>query len=87
VQATRLAHHEDIDSVALTALEESDLVTPAQAALIEHRQRNRAYHVRCPHCGTVYSWSPQLDIIDAICTNCQKTYSSEFGMVEGADSR
>lgn len=86
-QASRLAHHEYVDAEALTKLEESDLVTPAHAALIEHRQRGQAYHVRCPHCGAVYSWSPQLDIVDAICTRCQRTYSSEFGMVEGADSR
>ena len=85
-QASRLAHHEQIDAAALTQLEESDLVTPAHAALVEHRERGRAYQVRCPHCGAVYSWSPQLDIIEAICTRCQKTYSSEFGMVEEADS-
>ncbi len=82
-QATRLAHLDQIDSTALTLLEEADLVTPAQAALAEYRQRRLPYEVRCPHCGAVYSWSPQLEIVDAICTRCQQTYNCEFGTVAG----
>ena len=35
--------------------------------------------VKCPGCGQVYSWSPDLDIVDAVCTKCGKTYNCEFG--------
>jgi hypothetical protein len=80
-QASRLAHHHTIDAAALTLLEETDLVTPAAAALAEHRKSQRPYQVKCPHCGAVYSWSPQLEIIQAICTRCQRTYNCEFGFV------
>lgn len=80
-QATRLAHHEEIDAAVLTQLEESDLVTPAQSVLAEYRRRGGRYQVHCPHCEAVYSWSPQLEISEAICTGCQQRYSSEFGEV------
>lgn len=80
-QASRLAHHQTIDAAALTLIEEGDLVTSATATLAEHRKHNRPYQVTCPHCGAIYSWSPQLEIIDAICTGCQRTYNCEFGII------
>ena len=81
-QASRLAHHEAIDANDLTLLAENDLTTPAQSALEEHRRADKQYSIRCPHCQAVYTWSPQLDIVDAICTQCQQTYNCEFGVIQ-----
>jgi hypothetical protein len=79
-QATRLASSGTFDSKALTLLDGPDLVTPAEAAFLEYRKGKQGYVVKCPGCGEVYSWSPDLKIIDAICTKCGGTYSCEFGM-------
>ncbi|PYK98404.1 MAG: hypothetical protein DME19_12670 [Verrucomicrobia bacterium] len=78
-QASRLAAGGTFDTRALTVLEARDLNTPVQDALEEYRKSKKGYIVKCPGCGQVYSWSPDLDIIDAICTRCGKTYSCEFG--------
>ena len=78
-QASRLAANGTFDSRALTLLEAPDLNTPAQKFLEEYRQNKKGYVVRCPGCGEVYSWSPELHIIDAVCTKCGKTYNCEFG--------
>ena len=40
---------------------------------------NELFGVKCPGCGQVYSWSPELNIIDAVCTKCGRTYNCEFG--------
>jgi len=78
-QASRLAARGSFDSRALTLLEAADLVTPAQAEFEEFHRHKRGYVVTCAACQQVYSWSPDLDIIDAICTRCGKTYNCEFG--------
>ncbi len=82
-QASRLAARGAFDSKALTILEAGDLATPAQAAFEEYRQSKRGYVVKCPSCNQAYSWSPQLDIIDAICTKCGQTYNCQFGTPTG----
>jgi predicted DNA-binding protein len=82
-QATRLASSGTFDAKALTILDARDLATPAEAAFDEYRRSRKGYVVKCPGCGEFYSWSPDLGIIDAICTNCNRTYSCEFGMPAG----
>ena len=82
-QATRLASSGTFDSKALTLLEAQDLTSPAQSACEKFRQGKKGYVVTCSGCGAVYSWSPDLEIIDAICTKCRKTYNCEFGMPAG----
>lgn len=78
-QASRLAAKGTFDSKALTLLEGTDLTTPAQTGFEEFRRSKRGYVVNCASCRQVYSWSPDLDIIDAICTKCGQTYNCEFG--------
>jgi len=78
-QASRLAASGMFDARALTMLEALDLNTPAQNFLAGYRNSKKGYVVKCPGCGQVYSWSPDLDIIDAVCTRCGKTYNCEFG--------
>jgi hypothetical protein len=82
-QATRLASSGTFDAKALSVLEEQDLVTPAQALIEQYRKSKKGYVVKCPGCGHVYSWSPELQIIDAICTKCNQTYNCEFGTPAG----
>ena len=67
------------DARALTMLEALDLNTPAQNSLEGYRKSKKSYAVKCPGCGQVYSWSPDLDIVDAVCTKCGNTYNCEFG--------
>jgi hypothetical protein len=78
-QATRLAAGGTFDSRALTVLEVEDLSTPAQQAVDQFRKCKKGYVVKCPGCSQVYSWSPDLNLTDAICTHCGKTYNCEFG--------
>ena len=82
-QATRLASSGTFDSKALTLLEAQDLASPAQSAFEKYRLSRKGYVVTCSGCGEVYSWSPDLEIIDAICTKCHKTYNCEFGRPAG----
>lgn len=78
-QASRLAASGTFDPRALTLLEARDLSSPAQSSLDQYRKDRKPYRVRCPGCGEVYTWSPDLDIADAVCTRCGKTYNCEFG--------
>ncbi len=78
-QASRLAASGTFDARALTVLEAQDLNTPTQDSLEKYRKGRKGYIVKCTNCDQVYSWSPDLDIIDAICTKCGKTYNCEFG--------
>jgi len=86
-QASRLARSGQFEPQSLTSLEAEDLMTPAEAALQEFRNSRKGYIVPCPHCGKIYSWSPELDIIDAICEGCGKTYNCEFGVPEISSGR
>ena len=78
-QATRLASGSPPDAEALCRLEENDLTTPAQAELEKHRQDGQGYRVICPGCSAAYLWTPDLGIVEAQCTQCGRTYNSEFG--------
>lgn len=81
-QATRLAGAGDYETKALTLLKAEDLDSPAQPFWEEYRQNKRRYIVKCPHCDTAYSWTPDLGIIEAVCARCGKNYNCEFGIVQ-----
>ncbi len=80
-QASRLAMIEDVQNQNLMMLEAQDLVSPAEKDWLEYQRSRRGYVVRCPHCGKTYSWSADLEIVDADCVQCQKVYSCEFGEI------
>lgn len=80
-QAMRLAASGDFSPAALSNLAEEDLNSPAQEQLQAYRAAGKYYEVKCPSCGTVYTWAPDLKLKEASCTNCGKQYSCEFGMV------
>ena len=81
-QASRLSASGTFDTRALTVLEAQDLNTPAQDSLEKYRESRKGYIIKCTNCNQVYSWSPDLEIIDAICTKCGKTYNCEFGELQ-----
>jgi SpoVK/Ycf46/Vps4 family AAA+-type ATPase len=80
-QASRLARANQIDSIALCLLDAVDLESPAEAAWQEHRRAGGPYFVICPGCGKTYTWSSDLKIIHAECTQCGAAYDCEFGML------
>ncbi|MBI4661251.1 MAG: AAA family ATPase [Verrucomicrobia bacterium] len=81
-QATRLANTGSFETRALTLLTEEDLDSPVQPFLEEYRRKKKGYLVQCGHCGCAYSWTPELEIIEAVCQKCGKNYNCEFGMVQ-----
>lgn len=78
-QANRLASSAKVDAMALTRLDAEDLLTPADAAREAYRQSGKGYLVSCDRCGETYSWIPSMDLREALCTKCGKTYDCEFG--------
>jgi stage V sporulation protein K len=80
-QASRLAISGDFETKALTLLQAEDLESPAQISIQEHRKSGKGYLVKCPHCGNAYSWTPELEIIEAVCNRCGKNYNCEFGAI------
>ncbi|MBI3415988.1 MAG: AAA family ATPase, partial [Verrucomicrobia bacterium] len=80
-QANRLAREAKFDHDALTRLTEDDLDSPAERLLAEHRRGRKPYFVKCLHCGATYSWTPELEFVEASCTRCGKTYSSEYAQI------
>ena len=77
-QAMRLAASGDFSAEAMRLLQESDLVTPAERKLAEYRAAKGIYLLRCPGCQTPYSWAPDLNLAEAVCTNCNRNYNCEF---------
>jgi hypothetical protein len=82
-QANRLANSAKVDALALTRLEAEDLATPSDPAREKYRASRKTYVVLCDACGETYSWAPEMDLRDAICTKCGKTYDAEFGKLTG----
>ena len=80
-QADRLAREANFDPSALSRLSEDDLETPAERPLSDHRRNRKPYFVKCLHCGTNYSWTPELEFVEASCTKCGKVYSSEYAQI------
>lgn len=81
-QATRLANAGDFEQRALALLSEEDLESDAISSLEEYRKNRKGYLVKCPYCDHAYSWTPELEIIEAICQRCGKNYNCEFGIVQ-----
>ena len=81
-QASRLAATGDFETISLTLLRAEDLESPAQSFLDDYRKRAKGYLIECPHCNQVYSWTPELEIIEAVCNRCGKNYNCEFGIVK-----
>jgi AAA+ superfamily predicted ATPase len=78
-QAGRLAASTHLDNTTLTTLEAQDLASPAESALEAHHRSGRGYTVACGHCGEIYSWTPELDLLEGQCTKCGRSYFCEFG--------
>jgi hypothetical protein len=78
-QANRLANSDTVDATALSRLEAEDLATESDAARENYRKSGKSYFVQCDHCRETYSWTPEMDLRDALCTKCGKTYDAEFG--------
>jgi stage V sporulation protein K len=80
-QASRLAVTGNYETQALTQLKVEDLDSPAQASLEATRKSKKGYIVKCPNCDQTYSWTPELEIVEAVCQKCGKNYNCEFGIV------
>jgi hypothetical protein len=80
-QANRLATSETVDAAGLARLEAEDLLTPSDEMRENYRRSGKGYVIQCDHCGENYSWSPEMDLRDALCTKCGKTYDAEFGKI------
>lgn len=86
-QATRLAACEHIDAQALSLLDAADLDSPASTFMESYRKSGSGYTLRCPKCGAVYSWAPDLNLRDAQCTRCGQSYDCEFGELVSIESK
>lgn len=80
-QATRLANASHVDALALSQLDGQDLSTPSDANREAYRLSGKPYTVHCEHCGELYSWAPELNLRDGLCSKCGKTYDCEFGII------
>jgi replication-associated recombination protein RarA len=78
-QATRLANLPQISPETLATLEADDLESPAQKSKETFSQKGGNYIIPCPACGKIYSWTKDLEITDATCTQCGGAYNAEFG--------
>ncbi len=78
-QASRLAANPEPEPNALVNLIESDLDSPARSALDAYRKQQKHYIIRCPECTEKFSWTPDISISEAECTQCQKIHNCEFG--------
>jgi len=78
-QATRLATAAEVDPAALSLLLDSDLDSPAEPSLEQFRNAKGRYLIRCPNCQKAYTWTPDMNLTDALCTQCNHTYNCEFG--------
>ncbi len=78
-QASRLVEGPPPGPEALTRLVASDLAWPNGLPDVMPPPSQRLYRVTCPSCGEVYTWSPDLNLVDAQCTRCQAIYDASFG--------
>src|ERR1041384_5964969 len=85
-QASRLFKPPQVYSIALCLLDAVDLDSPAERSWQDYRQSSGPYFVSCPGCGKTYTWSSDLKIIHAECTQCGAAYNCEFGMLPAKKS-
>jgi hypothetical protein len=72
-----------MDPASLMQLEAGDLDSEAATAVEQYRREGKRYQVCCDHCGEVYSWSPEMNLRDALCGKCNQVYDAEFGEMAG----
>jgi stage V sporulation protein K len=77
-QANRLAEIDEPEQNDLVTLHDSDL-TNLPKEVLQKQDRVKGYKVSCPKCGEAYRWTPELNILDAECTQCGTIYNCEFG--------
>lgn len=80
-QASRLVNGPPPDSATLVLLTSADLDWPSGLADVLPPRDKRRYQVVCPACGEAYSWKPDMDLVDAQCTQCKAIYDATFGDV------
>jgi hypothetical protein len=80
-QASRLVEGPPPDNAALVRLTVEDLHWPPGLEDVLPPRQQRRYQVRCPACGESYSWTPEMDLVDAQCTQCKAIYDATFGDV------
>ena len=80
-QANRLSNSGNPDAQALSQLEAEDLATASDTAREEYRRAGKSYTILCEHCGHLYSWATDLNLREALCEKCGKTYDCEFGII------
>jgi stage V sporulation protein K len=80
-QASRLVDGPPPDAAALGELVAVDLNWPTGLDDVLPPADQRRYQLRCPSCGELYSWSPNLEVVDAQCLRCQSIYDASFGEV------
>jgi stage V sporulation protein K len=78
-QATRVTALPEITGEILALLGESDLQSPAERSMAEYRSAGKRYVIYCGHCGERYSWSRDMDFIEAACESCGHNYNAEYG--------
>jgi hypothetical protein len=80
-QANRLSNSGNPNAQTLSQLEAEDLATVSDAAREEYRRVGKSYTIPCEHCGHLYSWATDLNLREALCEKCGKTYDCEFGII------
>ena len=78
-QASRLVEGPTPDGKALIQLKVEDLAWPSGLEDVLPPSNQRRYRVTCPSCGAQYSWAPEMNLVDAQCTQCQTIYDASFG--------
>jgi len=78
-QASRLVAGPPPDAATLMRLTEEDLEWPGGLVDVLPARDRRRYRLVCPVCGEVYSWTPDLELVDAQCLKCQAIYDASFG--------
>ena len=79
-QASRLVNGPPPDTATLVRLTVEDLLWPSELQEVLPPREQRRYQVRCG-CGEAYSWTPEMDLVDAQCTQCKAIYDATFGDV------
>ncbi|MBX3733762.1 MAG: AAA family ATPase [Verrucomicrobiae bacterium] len=78
-QASRLVAGPPPNARALSEFVLDDLAWPPELTDVLPPPSSRRYQLKCPSCGALYSWTPELDLDEAQCTRCQTLYDASFG--------
>ena len=86
-QASRLVNGPPPDNAALVRLTVDDLPWPPGLEDVLPPRQQRRFQLKCPACGEAYSWKPEMDLVDAQCTQCKAIYDATFGEIIGAPTK